>query len=155
MEPENRANEIPDSLLNDLEEHDQEERKQMAENINKKNKERLEERKQRFEEDNRSYTARKPTPEVADGHINAMPAITIDACYDERRLNKSRFLSKPKDNHVAGQSEVHAIITPRLSKPDMTPSKNFSVSFNAINCSHMERYKEARPERHQQLTKQL
>ena len=45
LKPEDRANEIPASLLKDLEEHDQEERKQMAENINKKNKERLEERK--------------------------------------------------------------------------------------------------------------
>ena len=84
-----------------------------------------------------------------------MPAMTVDTCYGERLLNKARFLSKPKKNHVDEQLKAHHIITPRLSKPDTTSSKNFSINSNEINCSHMERYKEARPEKHEKLTKQL
>ena len=96
-----------------------------------------------------------PTPEVADGHVNAMPAMTVDTCYGERRSNKARILSKSEGNLIDGQDVPLPIVTPRLSKPTAIPPKNFSISSNALNCSHMDRYKESTPNMHQQLTQQL
>ena len=97
----------------------------------------------------RMYLARMSSPDIPDGYINSMPATSIDACFVERITDKARILGKSK-NVEAAASDVQ--ITPRLSEKHYSRVKKFSFEYNATNCSYMDRYREAMPERHLLMT---
>ena len=112
-----RSYEVPDSLIVALREHLEQEKKQAAEAENIQNRRQSshhEEEKALVEVrvNNGQDSARRPSPEVADGHISEMPAISIDSCVGERRKKKFQILGKSRenDNYLAD-----VIVTPRLS----------------------------------------
>ena len=81
-----------------------------------------------------------------------MPVRTIDKCYDERRADKAKTLSKSTGN--VNQALGLNNVTSRLSGPDLSDAKHFSDK-NVANRNFMDRYKEKQPNGHEMLTLQL
>ena len=86
-----------------------------------------------------------PSPEIADGAANAMPATTIDSCFDERTEGKTQVLNNARRNF---NDMPQGPVTPRLSGQVESNARTFSFSHNEKNCGHMDRVKERQPEDH-------
>ena len=69
-----------------------------------------------------------------------MPVRSIDKCYDERRADKARTLSK--STGIVNQALDLNNVTSGLSGPDAGNARHFSSDQNVANRSHMDQYKE-------------
>ena len=110
-----RSGEIPNKLIEDLKEQREEEKKQVRDSNDENLPRDYRDAGQNVDEGsvgNAQYSARLPSPDLADGQVSTMPSITIDACADERKNKKTMFLNKSGKGVLAAPVEG---VTARLS----------------------------------------
>ena len=142
-----RYGEIPVGLAKELEES-------VQGSIRNQRQDQEEEKKETgaIEVRNDPHSARLPSPDITDGHINTMPAISVDYCFEERRMKKFRTLSK-SSNNVQAVTDIK--VTSRLSELNADLQRHFSCDNNARNQRYMDDLRERLPDEHQILTEKL